>query len=302
MTIALTGATGFVGQAVLDEATRRGLTVRALTRRTQSPRERVDWIHGDLDNRRALARLCRGVEAVIHVAGVVNAPDKAGFERGNVTGTLNLVETALAAGVPRFVHVSSLSAREPQLSAYGASKRRAEKLVAASGLDWTIVRPPAIYGPRDREILELFKLAKLGVVPMPQEGRDSLLHVDDLARLLLDLIPSREEVTHEIFEPDDGTAGGWARSEWARAIGKAVGKDVRVPQMSKATLSKLSAAERLFRGSKAKLTADRVDYMVHPDWTAAKRRAVPPRIWQPRIETREGLKATADWYRQQGWL
>ena len=302
MTIALTGATGFVGQAVLDEATRRGLTVRALTRRTQSPRERVDWIHGDLDNRRALARLCRGVEAVIHVAGVVNAPDKAGFERGNVTGTLNLVETALAAGVPRFVHVSSLSAREPQLSAYGASKRRAEKLVAASGLDWTIVRPPAIYGPRDREILELFKLAKWGVVPMPQEGRDSLLHVDDLARLLLDLIPSREEVTHEIFEPDDGTADGWARSEWARAIGKAVGKDVRVPQMSKATLSKLSAAERLFRGSKAKLTADRVDYMVHPDWTAAKRRAVPPRIWQPRIETREGLKATADWYRQQGWL
>lgn len=108
MTIAVTGATGFVGQALLDRAARAGVEVRALTRRPQDPRPGVDWIKGDLDARAALTRLVTGAEAVIHVAGVVNAPDAAGFEHGNVAGTLNVIEAALAAGVSRFVCVSSL--------------------------------------------------------------------------------------------------------------------------------------------------------------------------------------------------
>ena len=133
MTIAVTGATGFVGQALLDCAARAGIAVRALTRRDQPARDGVEWVRGDLDDQAALRRLCKGAEAVIHVAGVVNAPDAEGFERGNVAGTLNVIEAARATGIPRLVHVSSLSAREPDLSAYGASKARAEKLVRASG-------------------------------------------------------------------------------------------------------------------------------------------------------------------------
>ena len=190
MTIAITGATGFVGQALLDRAATAGIEVRALTRREQPPRDGVEWVRGDLDDQAALRQLCRGAEAIIHVAGVVNAPDAAGFERGNVTGTLNVIEAARYAGVPRLVHVSSLSAREPDLSVYGASKARAEKLVRASGIDWTIVRPPGIYGPRDTEYFEMFRLARWGVLPVPpREGRSSLIHVDDLARLLLALLP-----------------------------------------------------------------------------------------------------------------
>ena len=155
MTIAVTGATGFVGQALLDRAEQQGIPVKALTRRSQERRAGVEWVRGDLDAKAALRKLVRGSEAVIHVAGVVNAPDAAGFEAGNVTGTLNVIEACLAEGVRRLVHVSSLSAREPDLSVYGASKARAEKLVAASGLDWTLVRPPAIYGPRDTEMFDL---------------------------------------------------------------------------------------------------------------------------------------------------
>ena len=182
--IAVTGATGFVGQSLLAEASRQGVEVRALTRRAQEPRTGVQWVRGDLSHAPALDRLMRGAEAVIHVAGVVNAPDVAGFEAGNVTGTLEAVHAAARAGVPRFVHVSSLSARQPQLSAYGASKRRGEKIVAASGLDWTIVRPPAVFGPRDTEMFELFRAAKWGVVPVPQQGRASaellfLLHENE---------------------------------------------------------------------------------------------------------------------------
>ena len=302
MTIAITGGTGFVGQAVLDEAAKRVLDVRALTRRERYARPGVEWVPGDLADREGLARLMRGVEAAIHIAGAVNAPDKAGFEEANVRGTLRVLEAAKKAGVPRLIFVSSLAAREPRLSLYGASKARAEKLVAASGLDWTIVRPPAVYGPRDREFLDLFKAARWGVVPMPKDGRSSYIHVTDLARLLLDLLPGGEDVTGAIFEPDDGRANGWPHREFGRAIGWAIGKRPFVPGLSKGVLQRVASIDGKVRGPKAKLTQDRVGYMTHPDWVSSPARAVPAGLWQPRIATREGLKATADWYRAENWL
>jgi nucleoside-diphosphate-sugar epimerase len=106
MTIAVTGGTGFVGQALLDEARAQGLPLRALTRKPQAPREGVAWVAGDLADKAALTDLVRGTEAVIHIAGVTTAPDVAGFEAGNVAGTMAMVEASLAAGVPRFVLVS----------------------------------------------------------------------------------------------------------------------------------------------------------------------------------------------------
>lgn len=303
MTLAITGATGFVGQALLDRALKAGQTVRALTRREQRPRAGVEWVRGDLADRAALRELCRGAEAAIHVAGVVNAPDAAGFEAGNVTGTLNLIEAARHQGVPRLVHVSSLSAREPDLSAYGASKARAEKLVRAGGIDWTIVRPPAIYGPRDTEMFELFRLARWGLMPMPpRDGRTSVIHVDDLARLMLALVPMSEDVSHQVYEPDDGRKDGWSHYELARAIGWAMGRRPWVVHLSRASLERVARADRFVRGRKAKLTLDRVGYMTHPDWVVTHAARPPADLWRPLIPTREGLKATAEWYRAKGWL
>ncbi|EJL29473.1 NAD(P)-dependent oxidoreductase [Novosphingobium sp. AP12] len=304
--IALTGATGFVGQAVLDAALAAGYAVRALTRRTQPERKHVDWVGGDLADTAALAELTRGAEAAIHVAGVVNAPDAAGFEAGNVTGTLNLIETLVSQGIRRLVHVSSLSAREPGLSAYGASKAKAEKFIMASSLDWTIVRPPAIYGPRDKEMLELFKAARWGVMPMPKEGRVSMIHVEDLARLLVALVPGDGEriggVSGQIFEPDDGKPQGWDHYETALAIGWSMGKRPRVIGLSHAMLGRVARLDNFLRGPRAKMTLDRAAYFSHPDWVVSPEAAVPAALWKPRIETREGLKATAQWYREQKWL
>ena len=143
MTVSLTGATGFVGQAVLDVAAQVEEPVRALTRRPQADRKHVEWIAGDLSNPAALARLCDSTDAVIHVAGLTTTPDPADFEEANVTGTERLIAAAKQKKVRRFIFVSSLSAREPDLSVYGASKAKAERLVENSGLDWTIVRPSA---------------------------------------------------------------------------------------------------------------------------------------------------------------
>lgn len=301
MTIAITGGTGFVGQAVIDRATEAGLAVQALARKPQKQRRGVEWVRGDLDNGKALARLVDRAEAVIHIAGLVNA-DAEAFERCNVVGTLAVIEAAIAAGVPRLVFVSSLSAREPELSAYGASKLRAEKMVRASPLDWTIVRPPAVYGPRDDGLFELFRAAKWGVVPTPKHGKASLIHVDDLARLLLALIPGGEDVSHKSFEPDDGKRGGWDHYELARAIGWAVGRRPFVLGLSRKAMERAAKVDMALRKGKAKLTLDRAGYFSHPDWVVGEEAVVPEAVWQPRVETREGLKATAQWYRREGWL
>lgn len=302
MRIALTGGTGFVGEALIVRALAERHEIAALARRPQPRRVGVDWHAGDLSDSGALSRLVADCEAVVHVAGVVNAPDPAAFEECNVTGTLNLIEACAAAGVPRFVYVSSLAAREPELSVYGATKARAERLVMASALDWTIVRPPAIYGPRDRELLELFKAAKWGVIPTPKDGRLSVVHVGDLARLLLEVLPGGEQVTGEIFEPDDGRYGGWSHFELARTIGQAVGGRPRVIGLSRWWLTLGARLDQLLRRGKAKLTLDRAAYFSHSDWVVGESAKPPPWLWEPQIETRAGLKATANWYREHRWL
>ena len=302
--LAITGATGFVGQALIDLASEGGIVVRALARREQAPRAGVEWVAGDLADGAALARLVDGVEAVIHVAGVVNAPDPAGFEAGNVAGTLEVLRATQAAGVPRFIHVSSLAARAPELSAYGASKARAERLVRAAPLDWTIVRPPWVYGPRDADTLEMFSMARLGLVPVPY-GRASIIHVADLARLLLALAPAGPLASGKCYEPDDDRPDGWDHADLARAIGSAVrgrGRGLWVPRLPPRLLKLGARADRLLRGTKARLTPDRAAYMSHPDWVTSPATRVPAALWQPQVPTREGLKETAEWYRAEGWL
>ena len=299
--LAITGATGFVGSALVDEALAQGHAVRALTRRPQEPREGVEWIEGTLAHPEALAALCEGADGVIHVAGLTNTPDPAEFELANVTGTASMLAASAKARARRFVFVSSLSAREPRLSAYGASKARAEALVEASGLDWTIVRPPAVYGPRDVDMFELFRSAKFGVVPLPPGGATSIIHAADLARLLAALA-SRTGLK-AIYEPDDGREGGWAHKELAQAIGRAVGRSaVFAPHLPRTALELAARADRLVRGDKAKLSADRVGYMAHPNWVARFDRRVPSEVWKPEIGGEEGLKATAQWYAREGWL
>jgi uncharacterized protein YbjT (DUF2867 family) len=300
--LALTGATGFVGSHVLAKAVGAGWQVRALARRPQRPVAGCEWVPGALDDTAALSRLADGVDAVIHVAGTINAAGRDAFHEGNVVGTLNMVEAARAAGVARFVHVSSLAARMPDLSDYGWSKARAEAVIAASGLDWTIVRPPAVYGTGDKEMLDLFRMAARGVVLLPPGGRLSLIEAGDLARLLLALVPASETLA-ATFEPDDGRTEGWTHPELARALGEAVGRRRVLPiAVPKAGLRIASAIDRRLRGARAKLSADRVRYFCHPDWVARPEHRPPLALWRPKTGTFAGLRATAMWYREQGWL
>ncbi|MFL6739937.1 MAG: NAD-dependent epimerase/dehydratase family protein [Sphingomicrobium sp.] len=299
--LAVTGATGFVGGRLLDLALTAGHEVRALTRRSQEPRQGISWVPGALDDQQSLDRLVEGADAVIHVAGVINAPDPAGFEAGNVTGTSAVLAAAEKAQVKKFVHVSSLAAREPGLSVYGATKAGSEALVSASPLPSAIARPPAVYGPGDKETLELFRMANRGFVLLPPEGRLSLIHVDDLGHLLLALAdPGSPKGL--LVEPDDGRHGGWSHAEFGKALGKALGRTVVTISMSRPILNLCARVDRLVRRDRAKLTRDRVAYFCHPDWMVDPGRGAPEGLWKPKVDTEQGLAETARWYRESGWL
>ena len=303
-TIAITGATGFVGQEVVEQLLAAGHHVRALTRRAQSPRDGLTWVEGTLDDVAALTELAHSADAVLHIAGAVNVPTRADFARANITGTANMVAGAKAAGVRRFIHVSSLAAREPLLSNYGWSKAEAERVVEASGLDWAIIRPPAVYGPRDKDMLELFQMARRGVMLLPPAGRTSVIHVTDLARLLIATCLSDDRaILGRIFEADDGTPGGLTHRQMGAAIGMALGKS-RLATLSapRWLLHAAARGDRLIRRGGAKLTPDRAGYMGHPNWVSATSLAVPATLWTPRLRYADGFAQTAQWYRDHGWL
>ncbi len=140
---------------------------------------------------------------------------------------------------------SSTSPRSPRaspdLSDYGWSKAKAERIVAASGLDWTILRPPAVYGPGDRETFELFKMARRGLVALPPKGRFSVLHVEDLCRLILALLDAPDTIG-ETYEPDDGREEGWDHRHFARTLGRVFGKRAATVAMPKVVMQGAVAA------------------------------------------------------------
>ncbi len=304
MKIAVTGGTGFVGSHLLRIAPGLGFATQALTRQARKDGADIRWISGALDDTETLDRLVAGADAVIHIAGVINARDRAGFDAGNVAGTANMVAAARKAGIARFIHLSSLSVREPHLSAYGASKHAAEDVVIQSGLDWTIVRPPAVYGPGDRETLEVFRMVARGFAILPGKGRFSLIHVEDLGRALLALTDAPGAIG-QTYEIEDGTPGGLSHRDMATLIADALGVSPIYLPLPAAALHMGAAIDSIrarFSGNLPKLSFDRARYLAHPDWTADARRLIALGCWAPRIESAAGIAQTADWYRTAGWL
>jgi nucleoside-diphosphate-sugar epimerase len=163
----------------------------------------------------------------------------------------------------------------------------------ASGVDWVIVRPPGVYGPADREMLDIYKLAGRGLYVAPP-GRLSLIHVDDLARALLALAAGGP--SHCVLEIDDG-AGGISHPEFAAAIGAGLGRRVHTIPLP---LSMLHLAARI--GLSAKLTRDRAAYIAHPDWVARGGNAALAGSWAPQIDLATGIADTIAGYRAKGWL
>ncbi|MGH6887148.1 MAG: NAD-dependent epimerase/dehydratase family protein, partial [Geminicoccales bacterium] len=227
--VAVTGASGFIGRALVRRLSRSGFRVRALCRRPEPGlgESGAEIVLGELEDYESLERLMDGAEVVVHAAGAVRVRSRRDFDAINRRGTANLVAALVLSGrLRRLILVSSLAAREPALSAYAASKRMAEQEVESRRsqlLDFCILRPPAVYGPGDRATLPIFRQLARGLllVPAPSDARFSLLFVEDMAELVERLVqaPRWGGVT---LEPDDGRPGGYAWRDLAAIAGRAL--------------------------------------------------------------------------------
>ncbi len=304
--IALTGATGFVGGHILKAAVKAGYQVRAITRRPQNPRPGVDWVPGDLKDRQALKTLLEDADVVIHCAGIVKARRHAHFHEINTQSLAHLLDMLQARrggyGATQVMFISSLTARHPDISPYAMSKHNAEEILKSRGDDfpWTIIRPPAVYGPGDMEILKLFRVMKRGFAPVAGSIANSfsLIHGRDLAAAVLAAIGTKP-AENKTLEPDDRHPGGYTVLDVAGIVGQKLGRAVKpvvIPGMllhAAAFFNEIGAAVI----GKAPIFARwKVREMAYPNWVSnqASHAAMPG--WKPKIGLKEGLNETIDWY------
>lgn len=304
--IAVTGATGFIGQSICSQLLARNYSIRVLVRnRRKAPTHRLnraEIIDGDLADKDSLFRLVSGADAVIHCAGTVRGATQAQFDVVNVDGTRNLLRAITASETgPRLLSISSLAAREPQLSFYAASKYRAEQLLKNEGGDiaWTILRPSAVYGPGDRELLPVFRLMARGIALTPgaPTARFSMLHVDDLSSAIIAWL--RTDIPVEgIFDINDGELKGYDWHDMSEIVGNLCNRNVRVVR----TVHWLLDVPAWVNGrigaafdTRPMLTPEKLRELRHHDWVNDSSKFQRVTDWRPKISLSEGLRATPDW-------
>lgn len=320
----VTGGTGFVGSHLIDRLIAEGDEVTALVR---SPARAaglgecgVRLVPGDLHDAEAMRQAAAGQDVVYHVAALVGARTEVELVHANRDGTANLV-AAVEDRSPgaRFVLVSSLAAAgasergRPRdagaapapVTMYGRSKLASEAVVRSSRLSWVIVRPPAVYGPRDRDnFLALFRLARFRVCPIFGDGTQelSLVYVTDLAAALRQAASSEGSVGQAYFvnHPELVTSG-----QLLRQIGELVGARVRLiplPRAIATTALGIASGVAGLLNRKTILHPDKVHEFYQPAWTSDPGPLIRNTGWVPEFDLARGLGATLGWYREQGWL
>lgn len=331
MPILLTGATGFVGSHVLDALVEHPDEVRVLVRPTSDLAHIKDaqtrWqgggigvAQGHLGDRDSLARACQGVHTIVHLAALTRARNEEEFRIANENGTRHLVEAAQeTSSCHRFIYVSSLAAAGPAangrpveptesphpLTAYGRSKLAGELAVqeAAGEMKVAILRPTAVYGPGDRDLLAFFRLANLGLLPIPTGPPRSvqLVHVHDLSRAIHAAALSRE--ARGVYHIAEARAYTWGEvlGLVARAVGKQ-GLEVPIPKALFRVAGALSGVVGRLAARPQVFDSDKVRELLAPGWLCETQRCQEDLGFTASIPLEEGLRTTAAWYKEKGWL
>lgn len=327
MKVLVTGATGFLGSHIAEQLARQGHTVRVLLRRT-SDRSFLQGIEveeslGDVTQPDTLPAAVQGVEAIVHAAGLVKARSAAEFDAVNAGGTANLLSAlGPAPRLRRFVYISSLAAHGPSqdgrprppdappapVTAYGRSKLKAEEAVrswAGDGRAATIIRPPTIYGPRDRQLLIFFQLARWRLAPLLGDGTNavSLVYVEDAARAAALAATAADDAPSATYAVDDGAVYTWR--DLLAAVEQTLGKKVfRIPSPPWAFAAAAFVSETYgrLRRRAVPFTRDKVIEMRQRYWICSHDEISRDLGWQPQVDLAEGAALTAAWYRRHGWL
>ena len=306
-TIAVTGGTGFIGKRFLLALAKKGYQVRALENNTPVVRHKnIHPVKGSLTDANALQDLVQGCDAIVHGAGIVATRQNQQFYDVNTEGTRRLAQVAAYEECPRFLLVSSLAAREGALCHYGNSKKQAEVVLQAMPeLPWDAIRPPAIYGPEDKQFLTLLKMVKAGRVILPSEkARASLLYVDDLVAALCAWVESGTS-HHKIYEIHDGTENGYL---WRDVVGYAATALAVQPKLfvpPKFVLwgaAYLSLLHGVVTHKTPLLSPEKMRQVRHQDWVVKGAEFNADFNWQAHIQAPQGFDNTINWYRAQRWL
>jgi nucleoside-diphosphate-sugar epimerase len=318
----VTGASGFIGSHLVEALVPLDWRVRCLVRKSSRlrwiPTDDVTLINGTIEEPGDdLDRAVKSVSVVFHLAGLTSAAHDEAYTAVNLEGTRNVVE-AMRRSAPDalLVFCSSLSAAGPAralrpvnetddsmpVSAYGRSKLAAEQVVHESGLRYVTIRPPAVYGPRDTDILAAFRLALYGLAlrVAPAGQRLSMVHAEDLAH---GMVRAAEVDARGLYYMTDGMVHTWEGI--MEQVARAVGKQPRVIAVPNPIADAISRAERLrgvVMGSKPLLTPDRAVELSQPDWTCDDTHARLDLNYESSISLPEGMRLTAKWYRENGWL
>lgn len=317
----VTGATGFIGSHLVEELVKRGYGITCLARKTSNLKWieglKVDILYGDCEDGGSLKQLPADLDVVFHLAGLTKARRDEEFFCVNCQGTENLLKamSERVPGLKRFVYLSSLAAAGPSrngspvnetsevrpVSSYGKSKLAGEDAVAKyrDRIPATIIRPPAVYGPRDRDFYVLFRMLKKGFYPHWGKCYYSLLYVDDLIRGLI-MAAEKKEAEGGVYFLSDGRV--YSNEELVNEITDALGTRVvkiRIPKPVMTLLARLN--ERLSRKASI-VSGDRINDFKYPNWTCDSSKAGTDLKFIPKVAIKEGIKWTADWYRIHQWL
>jgi nucleoside-diphosphate-sugar epimerase len=324
--VLVTGATGFVGGALVETLLKEGCSVACLVRSTSNTGALrnfpVQLITGDLHNLGAMREVLAGIDTVYHVAGAIKAADRDGYFRANQIGTRNLMEVVAESSknLKRFVCVSSLAAAGPSskdqglkendrpnpISWYGESKLQSEREVLkfATAFPVTILRPSAVYGPRDRETLMIFRMIKQGYFFTPGRfaRRFSLIHVDDLVSALI-RASECDTPSGEVFfisRPETYTWG-----EVGQAIAEVLDKKYRwipFPQWVAEMAGLAGDMWSKLTGRPATVNSQKIKELLQPSWICDSSKAREFLGFIPKIDLETGMRNTVTWYLKQGWL
>jgi len=296
--VALTGGTGFIGQALWQSLEGAGWIVRPLIRPASLKKYHLNvnnsFIQGSLEDENSLRTLVKGAHAVVHCAGRVQGDDSAKFHRVNVEAVARLARIAAAQNPPpRFILISSLAAREPNLSDYAMSKYEGEMALSHSAGDmrWIVFRPPAVYGLHDRHLLPLFRWIKRGVGVQlgPNDARFSLLFVDDLARAVVQWL----DVGHHegrAYELHDGRDGGYSWQDVFNIVAQGSTIRLRVPTSVLFFLAGVNPYLARILRYEPMLTLGKVRELRHPNWVCDNAPLSRVLNWNPLISLEEGVR------------
>lgn len=296
----MTGATGFIGGALCRELVEAGYRVRALVRPGSAGKALptgVARILGELNDPGSLAGLLDGAAAVVHCAGAVRGASRAAFMQTNAAPVDGLARAAHRAGTRRFILISSLAASRPELSPYADSKRAGEAalLALADGLDCIVLRPPAVYGPGDSEMLPLFRLMRSGFAPVftSRDSRFSLIFIGDLVRAIIaTLTCAAVQGGEPVFELHDGHLDGYTLDDLIAELEKTGTARVRRIPVPAAALDIAAAANLLFArlfGYAPMLTPWKLRELRHPRWVCDNNAFSALTGWRPANGFSRGL-------------